>query len=415
MAHPYPQRFSTPVTAAMLRGCTELENTEYGVLPHRLPAWARAQWADPQLLMAEAQPSGVRICFRTEATVIELEAMPTKRVYAGLPPRPDGTYDLVIDGQLVRQGTIPTGSIMRIDPAKWSPGAAPQADVEQGRPGLLRFADLPEGGKEIEIWLPHDETAQLVGLHANAPLEASGTGGRRVWLHHGSSISHGSSALHPTGTWPAVAARLAGVDLLNLGFGGSALLDPFVARTIRDRQADFISLKLGINVVNMDLMRLRGFGPAVHGFLDTIREGHETTPLIVVSPVLCPIHEHTPGPTAADFADGKLIFRAAGRADDTASGKLTLEMIRATLENIVAQRRISDPYIHYLDGRALYGAEDHARLPLPDRLHPDGEAHVLMGERFADAAFGRDGAFAGDDTAAAVPGAKTLDSRPTRR
>ena len=33
---------------------------------------------------------------------------------------------------------------------------------------------------------------------------------------------------------------------------------------------DLISLKLGINLVNTDLMRLRAFGPAVHGFLDKV-------------------------------------------------------------------------------------------------------------------------------------------------
>lgn len=390
----HAQWVSTPVTAAMLRGWIELENTRYGILPHRLPAWARRQWADPQLLMAEAQPSGVRICFRTEATAIELEALPTRRVYAGLPPRPDGTWDLVIDGRLVRQGTIPGGRVVRIDPSTWSLGTAPQADVEEGRPGLLRFAELPAGSKEVEIWLPHDEAAELLTLHSNAALEASGHSGRKIWLHHGSSISHGSNARHPTGIWPAMAARLAGVDLLNLGFGGSALLDPFVARTIRDRQADFISLKLGINVVNMDLMRLRGFGPAVHGFLDTIREGHKTTPLLVLSPILCPIHEDTPGPSVPVFSDGQLKFQAAGVDEDAAQGKLTLRIIRDALENIVTQRRISDPNIHYLDGRVLYGDKDHARMPLPDGLHPDGTTHALMGERFAAAAFGEGGPFA---------------------
>lgn len=383
------QWVSTPVTAAMLRGWIELENTQYGILPHRLPAWARRQWADPQILMAEAQPSGVRICFRTEATAIELEALPTKRVYAGLPPRPDGTWDLVIDGQLVRQGTIPGGSVQRIDPSTWSSGTAPQADVEQGRPGLLRFADLPAGSKEVEIWLPHDEATELFTLHSNAALEASEHSGRKIWLHHGSSISHGSNARHPTGIWPAMAARRAGVDLLNLGFGGGALLDPFLARTIRDQHADFISLKLGINVVNMDLMRQRGFGPAVHGFLDTIREGHKTTPLLVLSPILCSIHEDAPGPSLPVFSDGQLTFQAAGRDEDAAKGKLTLRIIRNALESIVTQRRVSDPNIHYLDGRVLYGDEDHARMPLPDGLHPDGATHALMGERFAAAAFGQ--------------------------
>ncbi|GAA4964943.1 hypothetical protein GCM10023238_35730 [Streptomyces heliomycini] len=83
-------------------------------------------------------------------------------------------------------------------------------------------------------------------------------------------------------------------ELINLGFGGSALVDPFTARAIRDTPADLISLKLGINVVNSDAMRLRAFAPAVHGFLDTIREGHPATPLLLVSPVLCPTHENTP-------------------------------------------------------------------------------------------------------------------------
>ena len=84
-----------------------------------------------------------------------------------------------------------------------------------------------------------------------------------MWLHHGSSISQGSNAAHPTGAWPTRAAALAGVDLVNLGFGGSALLDPFTARTMRDTPADLVSVKIGINLVNTDLMRLRALAPAV--------------------------------------------------------------------------------------------------------------------------------------------------------
>jgi hypothetical protein len=392
-----PGWHTTPVTAALLRGWVELEETAQGILPHRLPAWARAQWADPQLLMVEQQPSGVRLRFRTEATSVELEALPTKRVYAGMPPRPDGIYDLVIDGRLAGRGSIPQGKILHIDPAKWSSGGAMAAELEPGTPGTLRFDGLPAGDKTVEIWLPHDEATELLALHSNAAIAPCPDRERQRWLHHGSSISQGSNALHPSGIWPAVAASLAGVDLLNLGFGGSALLDPFVARTIRDQAADVISLKLGINVVNLDAMRLRAFGPAVHGFLDTIREGHPATPLLLVSPVLCPIHEQTPGPSAPVFADGRLRFRAAGSEAEIAGGKLTLTVIRDTLENIVAQRRASDPNLHYLDGRSLYGDEDHARLPLPDDLHPDGAVQALIGERFAAAAFGRGRPFARDD------------------
>lgn len=38
--------------------------------------------------MAEQQPAGVRLRFRTTAMIVELEALPTKRIYAGMPPRP---------------------------------------------------------------------------------------------------------------------------------------------------------------------------------------------------------------------------------------------------------------------------------------------------------------------------------------
>ena len=66
---------------------------------------------------------------------------------------------------------------------------------------------------------------ELLALRTDAPVEAVPSGGRRVWLHHGSSISHGSDAASPTTTWPALAACLGGVELINLGLSGSALLD----------------------------------------------------------------------------------------------------------------------------------------------------------------------------------------------
>lgn len=282
---------TTPITFDLVRGALELEPTDRGVLPHRLPAWARTQYDDAQMTMVESQPSGVRLVFSTRATVIELETLPTKRDYTGAPPRPDGVYDVLVDGELFIQLTAAGGDVIAID---LMTGAT---ETRQGETQTLSITGLPAAAKTVEIWLPHDETTQLVALRTDAAVEPVPPSGR-VWLHHGSSISHGSNATHPTGTWPALASARAGVELLNLGYGGSAYLQPFIARTIRDTPADLISLKLGINIVNSDGLRLRSFTPAVHGFLDTIRDGHPDTPLLVVSPILCPIHEETPAPPA---------------------------------------------------------------------------------------------------------------------
>ena len=381
---------TTPVTD-LLRGAVEVERTADGVRPHRLPAWARAQQPDDQLLMVQAQPSGVRLAFRTAATTVELETIPTKRTYVGAPPRPDGVYDLRVDGELVGRGSVRAGHTLTLDMAS---GASSFA---RGGSGSVRFSGLSPAVKDVEVWLPHDEATEVLALRTDAAVAPVPLGQRRVWLHHGSSISQGSGAESPSTTWPAVAARLAGVELVNLGLGGSALLDPFTARTIRDTPADLVSVKLGINLVNTDLMRLRAFAPAVHGFLDTIRDGHPATPLLVVSATHCAIHEATPGPSAPDLSAmsrGELRFVATGDAAEVARGRLTLEVIRAELSRIVAQRAAHDPHLHHLDGRELYGEADAAEAPLPDGLHPDAATHRVMGERFA--ALALEGPFGND-------------------
>jgi hypothetical protein len=378
----------TPITADLIRGAVELERTAHGLLPHRLPAWARAQCDDGQLLMAESQPAGVRLAFRSRATEVELDAHRVITSYQGVPPRPDCFYDLCVDGELSAQMSITGGDEVILD---FSGGA----ETRTGPTGTVRFAGLPDRDKLVELWLPWSETTHLVELRTNAPV-VHATSDRRVWLHHGSSISHGSVADSPSTTWPVIAAQQGGVELVNLGMAGSALLDPFTARTMRDTPADLVSVKLGINVVNLDLMRRRAFGPAVHGFLDTVREGHPDVPLLVVSPLLCPIHEQTPGPGTFDFdalGDGEVRFLATGDPADVAAGKLTLQVIREELARIVGQRAKADPAIHHLDGLTLYGEKDHDDLPLPDALHPDGETHRLIGRRFVEAVFGPGGAF----------------------
>ena len=381
---------TTPIDMSLVRGAQELERTARGVLPHRLPATARAQSNDPQVLMAESQPSGVRIAVRTSATELELDTLRTRTTYAGVPPRPDGVIDLVVDGRAAGSAATRGGNTVMIDMAT---GAVEQG---QGPVCTTRFADLPEGVKTIELWLPHNEATELLELRTDAPVEPAPDAGRPVWLHHGSSISQGSNAASPTGTWPAVAARLGNVELVNRGFGGSALLDQFTARAMRDTPADLISVKIGINLVNSDVMRRRAFGPAVHGFLDTIRDGHPATPLLVVSPIYCGIHEDTPGPGAFDLeaiAAGRIRFRATGDPSERAAGKLTLGVIREELDRIVRQRAADDPNLYLLDGLQLYGEQDAVNLPLPDALHPDAATHQLIAERFARLAFGPEGFF----------------------
>jgi lysophospholipase L1-like esterase len=372
--------------ATLVRGAAWTETTARGLRPHRLPAWVGRQLGDPQLAAMEAQPSGVRLAFATAATAVEVVLHPTRLAYRQV-ERPRGAVDLVVDGAVLASEPLTGGDAVQTDLATGTSTLLP------GAPQAVALGGLPAGDKVVEVWLPHNESVEVVALRADAPVRPAADD-RPAWVHHGSSISQGSNAATPTGTWPAVAARWGDVDLRNLGFGGSALVDPATARVIRDAPADLISVALGINVVNLDGMRRRTFEAAVHGFLDTIRDGHPDAPLVLVTPIFCGIHEDTPGPGSFDVAElaaGRARFVATG-GDDLSNGRLTQRVVRDVLA-AEAGRRADDPHLHLLDGLSLYGAADAEEHPLPDALHPDAATHRLIGERFAATAFAADGPF----------------------
>jgi hypothetical protein len=137
-------------------------------------------------------------------------------------------------------------------------------------------------------------------------------------------------------------------------------------------------------------MRERTFVPALHGFLDTVRDGHPTTPVAVITPIICPTAEERPGPTVMG-PDKR--FHAVERPAELATGALSLGRIRELITAVVDARvRAGDANLHVVDGTALFGAAD--LDDLPDGLHPNAAGYRRMGERFHALAFSGDGPFA---------------------
>ncbi|AZQ69977.1 hypothetical protein EKH77_00970 [Streptomyces luteoverticillatus] len=134
---------STPLDSRVLRGALDLERTASGVRPHRLPAWAREQFPDPFLSLVEAQPSGVRLVFRSAATAVELDVLPTRTVFQDTPPLPAGVYDLLVDGRLAGRAGAPGGNVLSVDTTTWSTA------LRTGPAGTVRFAGLSSGVKDI--------------------------------------------------------------------------------------------------------------------------------------------------------------------------------------------------------------------------------------------------------------------------
>jgi hypothetical protein len=160
-----------------------------------------------------------------------------------------------------------------------------------------------------------------------------------------------------------------------------------VARTLRDSDAEFISIKVGINIINMDSMRERIFLPLLHGFIDTIREVKKHTPILLVSPIFCPSAETCPGPT---LANEEGVFKTFSGNEHLRQGCLTLVRVRRLISEFVQLRQ--DENLAYLDGLTLF-SEDDAK-DLPDDLHPNPAGYIRMGTRFAEAVFSEQGILA---------------------
>lgn len=343
------------------------------VTPRRLPDWTRNQFADAGIERFLKFPSGVRLRFKTSADQITLKVLVSKMVITGLAEdkRP-AAFDLLVNGKETQSLTADHGNVLRLTPGLT---AVFVETLEPGDSDLLTFANLGDAEKEIEIWLPSSAIVELKDLTTSKEILPALPSKKKKWVHYGSSISHCIEALRPMDIWPVRAAQLMNLDLTNFGFAGECQLDGFAARSIANTPADFISLKLGINIVNADSMRERAFIPAVHSLLDTIREKQPTTPILVISPIWCPFHETTPGPI---MIDGPLLF-AKERPAEFAAGALHLVRIREILEEVVSLRK--DKNLHYMNGFELMNEHDVDLMP--DKLHPNSEGYRLMGERFA--------------------------------
>ena len=364
LSHPIP----LPVLEAAVHGAVELEQRGGGFAPRRLPVASRPFHAFDDLWRMASHTSGVSLRLSTAASRIELELLFQREVAIGreaathravlVVETPDGSQLISLDeGDLLFERSDRT--------AELRPGSPSRVVLELGRSEL----------RPATIWLPNAAGVTILSASADAPVSARAASESR-WTHYGSSISHGSDLDDPRRPWPVQAARELGLDLTNIGLAGNAMLDPFVARAIAKLDADLITLKIGINLVNADAMRSRTFVPAVHGFLDRVREGHPTTPVVVISALGCGIHEQTPGPTR-EVSPGK----AGGTPRETRAndGTLTLERTRTDLAFVVAAR--ADPNLTLLNGLELL-AVDESNL-LPDNLHPSEDGHDLIARRFA--------------------------------
>ncbi|MCH4209310.1 GDSL-type esterase/lipase family protein [Bifidobacterium sp.] len=339
-----------------------------GVMPHRIARRYRSQIRDPWFVWNEFCPSGVHLNVHISA--------PATLTLAGYAlEEADNRLSVATrDGQGTRITDISVRSAGRLVP-----------DLESRtfslRPGVPMHIDLaPADGGDgtFCIMLPHTCLIELIGMRSQRTIDPADAPGTIRWTHYGSSISHGAQTPSPSRRWPEQVARALGLHLRDYSLSGNAQMDPCMARAIGETPSDIITCAIGINIVNADSMRERFFVPALHGFLDTIRDKQPHTPIILSTACYCPIQKRNPGPIVMQ-PDGNYAVAERNVADD--AGALTLQRTRDLIAAIAQER--DDPQLTVADGREFFGPADAGLLV--DKLHPGPEGIDLMAGRIAAA------------------------------
>ena len=334
-------------------GVVSFDENDGGVAPARLPVEQAALFpsTDDGLMARALSPSGCRLRFVTDSSRLVVGVVPADTTAE---PR---SFDLCLDDRLLSTVEIPSGATQ----VEIELGAAGDEGGRRRGASAGGAATAAKLGGIYELWFHQFHKTILTSLEIDdgTSLEPA-PDTRPRWVTYGSSITMCRQAASPARTWPATAARAGGVNLTSLGFAGQCHLDNMVARVIRDRAADIISLKLGINVFGASSLSARTYTAAVIAFVRTIRDGHPHTPIAIITAI----------PEIKRINTPNLLG-------------LTLEQYREMTRDAARRLRTSgDDHLYLYEGNLLLH-DDKTDL-LPDGVHPNAAGYELMGRRFAE-------------------------------
>jgi len=179
------------------------------------------------------------------------------------------------------------------------------------------------------------------------------------WIAYGDSVLEGWVATSPALAWPMVAARDHGLDVVNMGYAGSARGEIVSAEHISELEADVISITHGTNCWTRTPHSVEQMAVNTRAFLDVVRLGHPETPIVVASPIVRPDAEDTPNVLGATLVD-----------------------LRQAMESVVEERiAAGDEHLELVYGLPIVPIDQ-----LADGIHPNDAGHQALADAVGPAA-----------------------------
>ncbi|MCA0758617.1 hypothetical protein KP806_26535 [Paenibacillus sp. N4] len=140
--------------------------------------------------------------------------------------------------------------------------------------------------KLVRVLLPYDSKTYFVDKQGQTSPPLPAQAPARRYLAYGSSITHGGDAVRPSGTYAMRLANMLNMDLINLGFAGSAQMEPSMAEYIAERKDwQIATIEMGINVIGQ--WSAAKFKDRVDRFVDILARDLGDRSLFVTDLYLC--------------------------------------------------------------------------------------------------------------------------------
>jgi lysophospholipase L1-like esterase len=159
------------------------------------------------------------------------------------------------------------------------------------------------------------------------------------WIAYGDWTTQGWTASGPSQGWTAIAARKTGLDLLNLGYAGAARGEIVSAEHISALPATVITIAYGASCWTRVPCSVGMVSEGLQAFLDIVRQGHPTTPIVVISPIMRPDAEDAPNRLGATMADIRHVMETITR-ERILGGDTTLSLVAG--ESIITGAHLAD-------------------------------------------------------------------------